>query len=216
MENEKKIVNDFHKLFYGNNLRTWDDTYWMGVRVTKNPLDLWIYQEIIFNIKPDLIIECGTKFGGSALFFANMLDLIGKGKIISIDLYRYGELPKHDRIDYWIGESSTSPVVTGQIESEIEWLHKENPVILVNLDSDHSKAHVLKELEIYSKFVTVGSYLILEDTNVHGHPVNEEHPLGPMEALEEFLKTNNDFMIDKSKEKYYLTFNPNGYLKKIK
>ncbi|GAI83537.1 unnamed protein product, partial [marine sediment metagenome] len=87
--------------------------------------------------------------------------------------------------------------------------------IMVILDSDHSKQNVLNELRIYSKFVTKGSYLIVEDTNINGHPVYPEFGPGPMEAVDDFLKENKDFVVDKNKEKLILTFNPNGYLKKI-
>ncbi len=84
------------------------------------------------------------------------------------------------------------------------------------LDSDHHKEHVLRELEIYSKFVTRESYIIVEDTNINGHPVRSKFGPGPMEAVKEFLKMNDDFIIDRSREKFYLTFNPDGYLKKMK
>jgi cephalosporin hydroxylase len=85
---------------------------------------------------------------------------------------------------------------------------------MVILDSDHHKDHVLRELEIYSKFVTNGSYIIVEDTNINGHPVRPKFGPGPTEAVKEFLKGSRDFVIDKSREKFFLTFNPNGYLKK--
>lgn len=87
---------------------------------------------------------------------------------------------------------------------------------MVILDSDHSQSHVAKELASYPEFVTRGSYLIVEDTAVNGHPVAREHGPGPMEALDDFLKTNNSFEIDRSREKFLLTFNPRGYLRKVK
>ena len=99
--------------------------------------------------------------------------------------------------------------------NQIRELAKDKPKVLVILDSDHSKAHVLKELQLYSKLVSKGSFLIVEDTNINGNPVYVEHGAGPMEAVQEFMKGNHDFKIDKSCEKYYLTFNPSGYLKRI-
>jgi len=87
---------------------------------------------------------------------------------------------------------------------------------MVILDSDHSKGHVLSELKIYSKFVTKGSYIIVEDTNINNHPVFPDFGPGPMEAVEEFLKENKDFSVDRSREKFYLTFNPKGFLQKRK
>ena len=88
--------------------------------------------------------------------------------------------------------------------------------VMVVLDSDHRSPHVLRELLIYSKIVTKGSYLILEDTDVNGHPVFPDFGPGPMEALREYLKDHSDLEIDKSREKYLVTFNPNGYLRKVK
>jgi len=85
---------------------------------------------------------------------------------------------------------------------------------LVILDSDHSKAHVLQEMELYAPMISVGSYLIVEDTNLHGHPVLPEFGPGPMEAVAEFLPKNPDFIVDRSREKFFMTFNPGGYLKR--
>ena len=87
---------------------------------------------------------------------------------------------------------------------------------LLHYNSDHNKSHVLKEMEMYNGFVTRGSYMIVEDSNVNGHPIMPNWGEGPFEAIEEFLKKNDSFEIDKEREKYYMTFNPNGYLKKIK
>ena len=82
------------------------------------------------------------------------------------------------------------------------------------LDSDHSRDHVLDELRLYSRFVTPGGYLVVEDTNVNGHPVFPEHGPGPMEAVEEFLAESDEFEIDLAREKFFLTFNPRGFLRK--
>ena len=87
---------------------------------------------------------------------------------------------------------------------------------MVDLDSDHKKDHVLQELKIWSPFVTTGNYLIVEDTDLNGHPVRPDYGPGPMEALEEFLKENKDFAVDQTREKFLLTFNPRGYLRKTR
>ena len=87
-------------------------------------------------------------------------------------------------------------------------------VVLVILDSDHNMPHVLKEMEIYSEFVTKGSYMIVEDSNVNGHPIMPNWGPGPFEAIQRFLEENNSFEVDKNREKFYMSFNPNGYLKK--
>lgn len=208
---KKYIVNSFHKLYYGfGDLQIWTTTHWLGTKIYKCPLDMWIYQEIIFEIKPDIIIECGTARGGSALFLSSICDLINKGKIITIDI-KDCERPKNKRIEYLLG-SSTSEKIVMKIRKEIE----NSNTVMVILDSDHTKKHVLNELKIYSEFVTKEGYLIVEDTNINGHPVFHSFGSGPMEATKEFLKENKDFIVDKNREKFLLTFNPNGYLKKIK
>lgn len=210
-ESEKSIVDEFHKLYYNFGDKTWNNTFWLGAPVQKCPLDLWIYQEIIFKQKPDIIIECGTLHGGSAFFLASMCDLVNNGRIITIDIEKKEGRPQHKRIQYLHG-SSTSEEVVERVKKEIGDKNK----VLVILDSDHSKEHVLNELRIYSKLVTKGSYVVVEDTNVNGHPVVPDFGPGPMEALEEFLKENKDFVVDKDREKFYLTFSPSGYLKRIK
>jgi cephalosporin hydroxylase len=208
---KKNIIDHFHRLYYESGDQTWKNTFWLGIQTEKCPLDLWIYQEIIFEIRPDVIIESGTYNGGSALFLASLCDLMGKGQMISIDIERKENRPKHDRIIYLLG-SSTSKEITEAIQNFI----RNNDQVLVILDSDHNKDHVLRELEIYSQFVTKGSYIIVEDTNINGHPVDPEFGPGPREAVEEFLEKNNNFIIDGSREKFYLTFDPGGYLKRIK
>jgi len=210
---KRGVVNDFHALYYDSYKlgKTWADTHWLGVTAKKCPLDLWNYQEIIFETKPDLIIECGTSLGGGALFLASVCDLVGKGRVVSVDLEGRTDRPKHSRITYLLG-SSTSEEILNKFK---EFIGKGSRVMAI-LDSDHSKQHVLEELRIYSNLVTKGNYLIVEDTNLNGHPVEPGFGPGPMEALEEFLRENKDFSVDKSREKFYLTFNPNGFLRKMK
>lgn len=208
----KNIVDQFHLLYFNSWKKTIRNTYWLGVPTIKCPLDCWIYQEIIYKIKPDLIIECGTSYGGSALFIASLFDLIDNGKVITIDISEEKKnKPQHKRIQYLIGSSISNKIIK-QVKSQIS----ANDKVMVILDSDHKKGHVLNELKIYSKFVSKGSYLIVEDSNINGHPVLPNFGLGPMEAIEDFLKENKNFIIDKTKEKFFLTFNPNGYLKRIK
>jgi len=209
-KSEVEIVEQFHKLYYSNGSRTWSgNTSWLGYKVLKCPLDLFIYQEIIYETNPDIIIETGTGNGGTTHFLASICDFINHGNIISIDTENTNhksDLPKHNRITYITG-SSISENTISQIKDIIK-----SQSIMVILDSDHHKDHVLKELNIYSQFISKDNYLIVEDTNLnHPNPTNFE---GPMEAIEEFLKTNQNFTIDESKHKFYLTFNPNGYLKR--
>jgi cephalosporin hydroxylase len=205
------VVARFHELYYNSweSGGTWNNTSWFGVKTQKCPLDMWIYQEILHTQHPELIVETGTANGGSALFLAMMCDLLGSGEIVTIDIEERPGRPTHPRIRYLHG-SSTAPEVVEQVRG----LAKGRKGVLVILDSDHSKKHVLGELRAYADLVTPGGYLIVEDTNVNGHPVVPAFGPGPFEAVEEFLSGRQDFEIDKACEKYFMTFNPSGYLRK--
>ncbi len=203
----KSEINSFCRIYYDSNV--WHDTRWLGIPVLKCPLDLWVYQEILFEQKPDVIIECGTAYGGSAAFLAGICDLIDSGEVLTIDVKKIGGRPVHRRIKYLVGNSVSDEVLT-----EVERLVQSRKALVI-LDSDHSKDHVLEELRKYCRFVTKGSYLIVEDAIVNGHPILEDFGEGPWEAIDEFLTENKDFVIDRSKEKFFLTFNPRGYLRRI-
>jgi len=207
---ESTVLSEYHKWYYANHTRTWQNTSWMGTPTWKLPLDMWIYQELLHEVRPDVIVECGTWRGGSALFFSHMFDLMGKGRVITIDIVVVHGQPKHPRITYLVG-SSTSPEIVQKVKS----LVKPGEKVMVVLDSDHTKPHVQKECELYSPMVSKGSYLVVEDTNVNGHPVAADFGPGPMEGMQAFLATNKQFQIDKSREKFGVTFNPSGYLKRI-
>jgi cephalosporin hydroxylase len=201
-------------LYYESSSKTWRNTFWFGVPLQKCALDLWIYQEIITQVKPELIVETGTWKGGSALFMANMCDLAGSGEVITIDISPCPDgaiRPEHQRITYLLG-SSTSPEIINRVQERRSRVDS----CLVVLDSDHSKEHVLNELRLYSHLVSKDSYLIVEDTNINGHPVLEKFGPGPLEAVQAFLAENADFLPDRDMEKFYLTFNPNGFLKRIR
>jgi len=209
---QAKLVEEFTKLYcaYEEPVNsTWHQTTWLGHKILKCPLDLWIYQEMMFELKPDLIIETGTAHGGSALYLAGLCDLLGTGRVVSVDIESDPSRPKHPRIQYLLGSS-----VSEEILRQVEEAARGCDSVLVILDSDHRQPHVIKELRAYSRFVRKGGYLILEDTFVNGHPVGPDHGPGPMEALQQYLKETDEFVVDKSREKFYLTFNPSGYLKK--
>lgn len=209
---EKQIVNAFSDLYY-KGLEGEDQifkrTNWMNVPCFKCPLDLWIYQEIITEIQPDLIIETGTHMGGSALFMAHMLDIVGKGEIITIDVRETSPRPDHPRIRYVTGSSADPDLIQAMLDDRPDEMR------LAVLDSDHSKSHVLNELNLLAPYINLGSYIIVEDTNINGHPSYPSFGEGPYEAVEEFLESTRNFTVDYSKEKFLMTFNPNGYLKRI-
>jgi cephalosporin hydroxylase len=174
--------------------------------VIKFPWDLWIYQEIIYELRPDVIIETGTFMGGSALFLASICDLINNGKVITIDIRQFEPVPNHKRITYLHG-SSTSNAIVCKLKDLISPTQK----VMVILDSEHYKTHVLEELKIYSQFVSIGQYLIVEDTDFSLTNEKSRFKLtqiryGPLQAINEFLKDNHNFVIYKSGKKSILTY----------
>jgi cephalosporin hydroxylase len=207
LNSSSEIVQDFHRLYYEAGVQA--RTEWLGVRARKCPLDLWIYQEILFEKRPDLIVETGTADGGSAYFLATICDLIGSGRIVTVDIRPREGRPEHSRISYLQGDSA-APEAVNAVREQV------NPdeSVMVILDSDHGCDHVLAELGAYGPLVTPGQYLIVEDTNVNGNPVRPEHGPGPMEAVAAFLQEElgRRFAVDPAREKFFLTFNPGGYL----
>jgi cephalosporin hydroxylase len=140
---------------------------------------------------------------------ASLLDLQGQGEVISVDIEPKPWRPIHPRVTYITGSSTDVGVVSAIAEKA-----RGNQSIMVVLDSDHAMSHVLEELRLYAPLVSPGGFLIVEDTNVNGHPVDSSHGPGPWEAVQEFLARNANFEVDQRREKYYMTFNPGGYLRK--
>jgi cephalosporin hydroxylase len=211
-----RIITEFHSLIFQS--QVWmDRTRWQGVPVCKLPSDLWVLQEIIAEVRPDLIIETGTAHGGSAAFMASLLDLQQRGRVVTIDTVASDERPKHPRIAYWTG-SSVDPAIVDAAKAEAAGCAS----VLVVLDSVHSTRHVSEEMALYAPLVTLGSYLIVEDGCVDGNPVmpNYVDPYtgesgGPQAAIEAFVAHTREFQIDSTRHKFLVTFNPNGYLKRV-
>lgn len=207
---QQDVIDAFHRLYYGLQERTRENNSWLGVKIWKCPLDLWVYQELLYRIQPDLVVETGTYRGGSAYFMAGIFDLMGHGRVLTVDVDVDGGRPQHERIEYVTGSSVDSSVLA-RVRKEAA--HDET--VMVILDSDHHRDHVLAELREYSKIVTPGSYLIVEDTNINGHPVRAEYGPGPREAVEIFLADTRDFVPDATCEKFLLTWNAGGYLRRV-
>jgi cephalosporin hydroxylase len=203
------VVEQFHRAYYHTPAHTWRNTRYRGIPTAKCPLDLWIYQEILYEIQPEVIVETGTYYGGSALFLADVCNTIGIGKVITIDIKDLAANVRHARMTKLLG-SSTDQNVYDTVKAHLADARS----VMVILDSDHSYEHVRNELLLWSTAVTPGAYLIVEDTNINGHPVKPSFGPGPWEALHEFLESNDRFVIDDNREKFMLTFNPRGYLRR--
>jgi cephalosporin hydroxylase len=200
-EQKMQISAMFHNMYYDS--QVWvDGTSWKGHTIEKNPFDLWMYQMLIWDLKPDVIVELGTWKGGSAIYFADILDFIGKGKLLTIDK-KAQEVPVHPRVTYLEGKI-LEPEIVQQARDFCEGAE----TVLVIADSDHSADHVLNEARLYAPLVTSGSYYVVEDANAF--PPHQ----GPWPAVQTYLQEDSSFEIDKSCERFFMTFNPGGWLKK--
>ena len=185
---------------------------WLGHEIIKSPFDCWVYQEIIYETKPDIILELGVMFGGGSHFFASMLDLVGHGQLIGVDVnLSRVQTVDNPRIELIEG-SSTSPETFEKISQKVN-----GRSVLVISNSDHEKNHVLQEIRLYNQFVPVGGYYIVEDSAndpMHYHPVPNE---GPQVAALAFLRETDCFEPDlRFAEKYILSINPYGFLRRVR
>jgi cephalosporin hydroxylase len=205
----RRIAQAFHQRYYADAAHTWKATTWLGVPVHKNPCDLWVYQELLTTHRPDWVIECGTLYGGSALFLASVCALLEHGHVLSIDTTPLARRPLHPRLRYRLGDAlapDTLRWVRGQVAGG---------TCMVILDDDHHAPHVLDELRVYSGVVTPGSYLVVEDTNL-GHEAWPDFGDGPQEAVMQwFLEDDPPFAVDAACEKHGLSFNRGGWLRRI-
>jgi cephalosporin hydroxylase len=199
---------------------------WMGRPIIQYPQDMIVMQELIWRIKPDLIIETGIAHGGSLIYYASILELIGNGRVLGIDIdireHNRREIEKHPmykRIDMIQGSS-----ISEEIAEKVKTAAKDKNAILVCLDSNHTHEHVMAELNLYAPLVSLNSYIVVFDTIVEDLPegyFSQKRPWGisnnPKTAVHEFLKDNDQFIIDESIDnKILISVAPQGYLKRIK
>lgn len=185
-----------------------DSTYF-GIPCQRSPMDFWMYQEIIFALKPDVIVEIGNYCGGSALSLAHLCDHLGKGNVIAVDIDHsrlYKTSTNHPRILCVTGDAC-------DVFDEVAAKCNNAETVLVIEDSSHEYQNTLNILTKYSQLVTVGSYLIVEDSICH-HGLNVGPNPGPYEAIADFIEKNQEFYIDRDKEAFLITWNPKGYLKR--
>jgi cephalosporin hydroxylase len=211
---KEQVVEKFIQVYHTANIHNM--TTWMRIPAQQSPCDLWAIQEIIWEIKPDFIVETGTFKGGGTLFMASVLQNISpSGKVITVDIESQivpaSKLALfQERVEFIEGDSVADETIR-RIAERVR-----GSKVMVMLDSDHHKKHVLKELRLYSQFVSPGSYLIVHDTSHNGHPLRTAYGEGPMEAVKDFLKENKNFVSDRSREKFLFTFLPQGFLKRTK
>lgn len=196
---------------------------WLGVPVIQTPEDLILMQELIFKVRPDFIIETGIAHGGGLIFYASLMELLGKGRVIGIDI----EIREHNRkaieshplfkrIKIIEGSSISADTIL-KIGSRIPIKSK----VIVCLDSDHTKSHVLRELGLYKSLIDIGGYFVVFDTissELAEHGIADKKYIGnsPKEAIYEFLRKDNSFVIDKSFNKLFVSSSPDGYLRRVR
>jgi cephalosporin hydroxylase len=204
-----ELTADFTDAFWHS--LAWRDTTWLGRRVHKAPTDLVVYQELIHRVRPDWIIETGTGGGGRALFLASVCDLVEHGQVLSIDRQLAEDLPQHPRITYLEGNAHESKVVLHVKET----VGPDSPALVI-LGSTGSHLRMIHEFEAFHELVPVGSYVVVEETIVNGHPVWPGFGPGPFEATKRILAGHGNFASDPKMEKFALTFNPTGFLKRLR
>jgi cephalosporin hydroxylase len=189
--------------------RIMTETTYFGVTALKSPMDFWVYQEIIFDMKPDVILEIGNNHGGSTLALAHMCDLLEKGKVIGLDI-------NHEKVPDIVSQHSRITLIEGDACSSFTHVNRlinESDRVLIIEDSSHTYENTLNVLNTYSSFIKSGDYFIVEDTICyHGLEVGSNP--GPYEAVELFISENDSFEIDRNKESFLITWNPKGYIKR--
>lgn len=185
-------------------------TSYFGIPTHKNPFDAWTYQQLIVAMRPDVIVEIGTKYGGSALYFAHLCDLLGHGRVISVDNHHGFLRPEpgqHPRVTLLLGDAcETFPQVRALIG--------EHERVLVIEDSSHTYENTLAVLRTYSVLTRPGDHFIVEDSICH-HGLDVGPSPGPYEAIEAFVAENPGFEIDRGQEQLFITWNPKGYLRRL-
>lgn len=224
-KNKQIFQNELSKAKYAYNF------YWLGVPIIQTPVETQAFQELIWRVKPDLIIETGIAWGGSIIFSASMMTLleacgeVKNGRVIGVDI----EIRPHNKKNLAIHPMSKKiTMIEGssidpEVVAKVKKLAKGKKRILVHLDSNHTHNHVLEELRAYASLVNIGGYCVVEDTGIEDEPKNA-YPTkafgkgnNPKTAVWAFLKENKNFKIDKEFEsKLILTGAPDGYLKRVK
>ncbi len=204
-KSENKVYFDIFTIEKGHNEMSYRE-----LPLRKCPFDYVMYQMILFETKPDLIIEIGTDKGGSALYLADLLDILGKGLIHTLDI-------KDELSDIVKNHKRIVPFYKGWQQYDLEKARSFNKILIID-DSTHYYEDTFEILNLFSSLINVGSYFIVEDGIVDNLGISRDYRGGPVRAINKFLEENHDFIVDKKWCNFFgtnATFNVNGYLKRI-
>jgi cephalosporin hydroxylase len=188
----------------------WERTTWLGHRIETAPTDLLAYQELIVAGRPDWIVETGTGDGGRALFLASICELVGHGRVVSVDESLAADRPQHPRLQYVEGVPDAEETVR-----RVRDLVGDGRALVV-LGDLADRITTTHQFDAYAPLVPVGSHVVVADTIVNGHPVWPAFGPGPAESVKQILNGHGEFAADPTMEKYSLTFNPGGFLKRVR
>jgi cephalosporin hydroxylase len=212
-ERVEQAAREFATVFHDLKEQTFATTTWLGVPLVKTPMDILVLQQIITETRPELIVETGVYVGGSAMLYASIQESLGiDGKVIAVDVdlsFVHDKVRDNQRIELLEG-SSVDPEIVSHIRAAARGKRT-----MVDLDSDHRAHHVLEELRTFSDLVSPNCYLVVEDSWFGGRPVREDAIPGPSEALDAWLAEEQPFELDRWRERYGLTQNPRGYMRRL-
>jgi cephalosporin hydroxylase len=220
LEGFKLVAELWTRVFCENKL-SYQPT-WLGIPIIQYPEDIVMMQELIWKVRPDVIIETGVAHGGSAIFFSSMLNLIGKGRVIAIDI----EIRQHNKVtikSHPLSRSITlieGSSVADKVIAEVKSLIKPEERVLVVLDSNHAYDHVIKEMTLYAPLIADGSYMVVMDgigEMVWDIPSGKKEwrDHWPLRAIREFLLKNPEWESDDYYTRLQVTSSPMGFLRKL-
>jgi cephalosporin hydroxylase len=199
-------------LFYKELIRAtgdFSDVKWLGHPMWQDPTDAWVIQEAIAEVRPALLLETGTNMGGSALYYAHLLDLVGDGRVVTVDVERMHDI-SHPKIEFLIG-GSTDPEI---VETMTARAREADGPVMVILDANHAEDHVRAELAAYAPLVTPGSLMMVQDAIIDTMRHYRPDRPGPLGAIKEFVAQNPEFTVEDRARHFLVTHHPMGWLRR--